>query len=278
MEAPNEHTGRATLVARAAIFWILCVIMLGSAPARAAEPAVSDSTTSGSADAESTSVGIASETVPPATASVEPPTILRVKKPSTFTLRGRPYPETKWFAVLQAGVIMMPGHDADARRSQPAGTTDPPYVTYSDNNPVHGFADVGAMRNLGTRWAVGANLHAEEDAIGFMVRGRRWLGRSFSFDLATGYLDTRDRIPSAGGNKPSWINQAQLNCFNVLTITAQTDTWRYEQEEIQLGETTRVVESGTNFYWGAGLQYVPGVVGTILAGIIVVSLFAMPPT
>ena len=263
------------MIARAVMFWVLCVILVWSVPARADEPTSSDTTSSGPTEVESTFVGIVSESFPPATASVEPPTVLRVKKPPTFTLRGRPYPETKWFAVLQVGAIMMPGHNADARRRQSGGITDG-YVTYSDNNPVHGFADVGLMRNLGTRWAVGANIHAEEDAVGLMLRGRRWLGRSFSLDLATGILDTGDRIPSAGGNKPSWINQAQLNCFNVLTITAQTDTWRFEQDA--LGETPGIVETGTNFYWGAGLQYVPGVVGTILAGIILVSLFAMPPT
>lgn len=194
----------------------------------------------------------AAEPSDPDSVAVTPANVESTKTVPSFTFRARPYPEAKWFGLLQCGVIIMPEPEDD---------------------PFHVTFEAGLMRNVGRRWAAGVSVHAEDDAAGLMLRGRRWFGRHVSFDLATGYMNP-DRVPPEGGNRTSWLNRAELNLFNVVILVAQTDTWRYDHGEMKHTLTPDLVETGTNWYVGGGLQYVPGLVGTILAALVVLSVFA----
>jgi hypothetical protein len=143
-------------------------------------------------------------------------------------------------------------------------------------DPLHPFADVGFMRNLGRKWAAGANLHVEDDAVGAMLRGRRWLWRSLSVDVATGFLNPHDRIVSEGGIQVAWVNQAQLNLFNIASVVVQSNTWGYHPGKAEFSPSSDKVESGTGLYVGGSLQYIPSVVGALVAVGVLLALVRMP--
>jgi hypothetical protein len=165
-----------------------------------------------------------------------------VRKNKDLTFRGYPYPETKWFFLLQTGILA--GIDRDP-------------------NPAHLVFDFGVMRNLGPHWAAGINLHAQAgdvSGVGVILRGRRWLSRSISVDLGAGFLNPGD-LPYLS---TVWIGQAHLNLGNVASMTLEMDRWKrddsgtsyyYVPPGLQDG-----VESGTSWKAGGTIGYLPGVV------------------
>ncbi|HET9250553.1 MAG TPA: hypothetical protein VFP58_00380, partial [Candidatus Eisenbacteria bacterium] len=113
------------------------------------------------------------------------------QKGKDLTFRGYPAPETQMYFLFQTGMI---------------------YMVDAEDEPARLTIDAGLMKNLGPSWAVGGNLHLEsgdeEGGIGALVRGRRWLSRSVSVDLATGFLSPTESYPTNGGTETSWITQA----------------------------------------------------------------------
>ena len=184
---------------------------------------------------------------------LEPASRPPIKRNKTITFRGYPYPETKWFFIAHPGVLV-----------RISGANNPDYV----------FLDWGLMRNLGPRWAVGANIHSRLDAEvqhGFMLRGRRWWNRSISTDLAAGFQDS-------GPFATAWLAQAHLNLGNVATFTLEMQRWSYDYSEYYY-YTPSPELPGSEIQWNAGgsIGYVPGLIAlgiaTLAAIIITLSVY-----
>jgi len=169
-----------------------------------------------------------------------------------ITFRGHRYPETQSFIILQTGMI---------------------YLLDADDDPARLTIDLGVMRNLGPNWAVGINGHVEsgdgEGGAGVMVRGRRWLGRSASLDVATGFLSPEsEESYTNGGNTTSWISQAHLNLGNAVSLMVQMDRWKDEPVP-EPSPFAPVEASGTNWYVGGTVGYLPGVIALLAFGTLV---------
>jgi hypothetical protein len=171
-----------------------------------------------------------------------------------LTFRGHRFPKTQTFFIVQTGVI---------------------YLLEAEDEPARLTMDLGLMRNLGPSWAVGLNGHLEsgdgEGGVGLMLRGRRWLGRDASVDLATGFLSPySEEAYTNGGNTTSWITQAHLNWGNAVSITVQADRWRDEAGPYpDLYVPPLVSASGTNWYVGGTIGYVPGLLALLGFGTLV---------
>lgn len=181
------------------------------------------------------------------TDSEQEPRHTKVRKNKSVTFRGYPYPETKWFFIMQTGALV------------PVNTA---------SNPLLLTFDLGVMRNLGPHWAVGVNFHTrygEFAGRGLVLRGRRWLDRSISADLAGGFVDPVD----SGTNTRSWIGQAHLNFGNVGSITFEVERWKHDYSAYPYYSTLPDrVASGTNMRAGGTLGYLPGV-GALVGGYLI---------
>ena len=176
-----------------------------------------------------------------------------------LTFRSHPYPETSAFFILQAGYVAIVKTDDHLAEGRP-------------------LLDFGLMKNLGRHWAVGGTFHVEagdgEGGYGPMVRGRRWLGQDASFDLSTGFLVPTDTDPGGGGGtETAWVNQAELNFGNILSLTGEMQTWRKEYGALQsLYGAPAPSASGTNWYAGGRLSYLPGIIGVVAFGVLIATV------
>ncbi len=169
-----------------------------------------------------------------------------------FTFLGHPYPHTRIFTVLQIGALGILGNGHD--------------------DGIMTF-DLGVMGNIDEHWALGVIFHTEGDEAsdsGFLVRGRRWLGETMSIDLATGFVQ-HDPWPPL---ETSWVNQAQLNFGNLASFTVEMETWKLNEKDLsQSGYYVMQAGSGTNWYVGGSLNYLPGVVAFLALGILVLASY-----
>ena len=173
------------------------------------------------------------------------PTVTKESKSTKtheFTMRSHRYPETKMFTIMQFGAL---------------GALNDPY--YGADNPKLTI-DLGVMGNLDKNWALGANFRVEsdetDDATGLMLRGRRWLGKDASLDIATGLL-------SHGTNGPpleaSWVNQAQLNIGNVGSVAVEMQRWKMNGMDFgKNGVYSMQTGSGTQWLVGGSFHYLAG--------------------
>jgi hypothetical protein len=88
-------------------------------------------------------------------------------------LRGSPLPETKFFWMVQAGVLARADHRVEGEEGS------------------HGYFDVGGMKNISPRFALGGTLGAADDGVDYQrfvvkPRLRTWLGRGYALDVAPG--------------------------------------------------------------------------------------------
>jgi hypothetical protein len=167
-----------------------------------------------------------------------------------ITFQGHPYPQTRVFTILQIGVLGLLGHEP-----------------YTDGGKM--TLDLGFMANIDEHWALGANFHLEGDESdnGVLVRGRRWLGRTMSFDVATGFLQHGSGGPPL---ETSWINQAHLNFGNLASFTVEMETWKLNGKDFdQNGYYVMQTGSGTSWYMGGSMNYIPGLVIFAALGILV---------
>jgi hypothetical protein len=89
-----------------------------------------------------------------------------------------------------------------------------------------------------------------------MLRGRRWLGKDASLDIATGVL-------SHGTNgaplEASWVNQAQLNIGNVGSVTVEMQRWKLNGMDYgKNGVYGMQTDSGTQWLVGGSFHYLAG--------------------
>jgi len=97
------------------------------------------------------------------------------KPPGKPFLRGQPLPGMKHFLMVQAGVLVRADDHLDGEEDS------------------HGYFDVGAMKNVSPKVALGGTIGAvsdgrDYDRIAIKPRVRTWLGRGYAFDFAPGFF------------------------------------------------------------------------------------------
>ena len=129
-----------------------------------------------------------------------------------FCFRGRPLPFCTAFAITEFGV---------ARASE----NDPDFLVVPHVEPTVVFWELGVMRNIGARSALGGSvLFTSRFSIGMKARYRQWLGREFSLDVAPG-LTLEQEGPSI--RTPSFTGHIGINYGDWLGLGAMLETTRF---------------------------------------------------
>jgi hypothetical protein len=238
---PMMKAARDTLTAWPLLLGVMCFV---SATARAdPEPGV-----------RSAAFELAPDSTEPSNASrglpKEPADQKKVGPPQ---FRGRPLPIKKGFPLIQAGVL---GRLND--RGQEA---------------TEAFAmDLGGMKNLSPRHALGMTLGLVADTdytrIGLKPRYRRWLGRTFSLDVAPGIFLPIDAETGPNHHSPGFVGELSLSAGDWVSLTGLVEVVEKERpvysDEIPAGSDTQ-----TSYYLGAKAGGEAGIVTAILMGLAV---------
>lgn len=175
------------------------------------------------------------------------------RQPRDLSFLARSYPDARWFVVFQYGMLATIDND-DASRL---------------------VLDWGFMRNLGPHWALGVSVHhrlGEAGGTGVVLRGRRWVSRSISVDLATGPFHPQTSSPyDPGGNIPGWIGQAHLN-LGAASVRLEVERWKDDYSKGYYPEASDKVETGTRWRMGGTLSHVPGLVALLIITPVVASV------
>ena len=122
--------------------------------------------------------------------------------------------------------------------------------------------ELGGMRNVGARSAVGGALHVgifdRGTAYGVKPRFRRWLSPAVALDVSPGII-----ILAAAGNSVGFTGHVGLSLRDWVALTLQAETRPPD------------FEGGKRIKWSGGgrLGAVPGTI-TGIAGLVLVSVFA----
>lgn len=172
---------------------------------------------------------------------------------------GKPMPECRTFLITELGVY--------------ARLDDDP--TQASDNPVYFTLDLGIMKNVSDRHAVGLTAfggsgdgHAR---VGTRFRYRRWLSRYTSVDVAPGLLFYGSEDGGYTHQAPGVILGTTVNWRDWVALGFEVEHSRYRIEGYMPGETAAPEEvSDTTWRAGGKLGSAPGVVGTaILVGFFV---------
>lgn len=228
-------------------------------------------------------------------------TVIPATIPSTrrIPILDEPFPEVSPSVALDGPPATSEPAAAAASMSRPAGTTwrgsAPPgcrdfilteagaSASLSGDLPDAGTAltwDLGYMRNLGSRSAVGGSFYlraysAEWLTVGFRPRYRHWLGRRTALEIGPGL------VLSSGGDFGG-VNQApplafgSLNTSLALTygdlvaVTLEFDALRFEDSDTPPAWSWEYyvpgsVEGGTHSAWYAGARF-GGWLGPVATG------------
>ena len=163
--------------------------------------------------------------------------------PRGLSFTGKPLPETRWFLITHAGLALRVDEGS-------------PLYERSD---AYILTDFGAMRNVGKRWAVGANLYVGADdyrsRVGPKARVRYWLGRETAVDAAAGFLLTGNDDWKGTAIFPGYVGEINLGLKELL-VTGAVETVDIEKSGIR--------ERDTSWYVGAKAG---GVTGAILTAV-----------
>jgi hypothetical protein len=124
--------------------------------------------------------------------------------------RGKPAPKCRFFTIIEAGYLL------DSKETR---------------NFQHIMCEAGLMVNLNKHHALGATFYIypkEESSRGFKLRYRRWLGSSFSLDIAPGLMLADGR---AHTKKPQFTGHIGLNYKDIVALISQVDIKRYRSKE-----------------------------------------------
>jgi len=165
--------------------------------------------------------------------------------------RGHPFPECRSFLITEVGLFYPRSRSSieGGRRTEAA-------------------ADLGWMKNVSERDAVGGTIHGKlaNDYVraGLRARYRRWLGRSVSVELSPGIIVANQDDLRDAYLLPGLVAGATLNLGDMVGISVEAERARYSREE-SLG--TGVIESRfSETTWRAGwkLGWVPGGGGALI--------------
>ena len=174
--------------------------------------------------------------------------------------RGKPLPEVRSWWVLETGFKL-----------RAAGSNVP-----FDKGSWIITGDLGYMRNLSRRSAIGLTVYAGRDddggQLGLRPRYRYWLGRQVALDLSPGIL-------IAGGNHssdprfPAFVATASVNVADWCAFTMQYQRIRFHSDESSYAGTLPTKGTQTAMYAGLtvgsylGLTLPLGVLGLLVASL-----------
>jgi hypothetical protein len=159
-------------------------------------------------------------------------TIRETKAPQPLCFHGRPLPQCRAFWLTEFGISPF----------------EPWFVW-----------ELGGMRNIGPRSAVGGTLYLRIDggtAYGLMPRFRRWLSPVVALDVSPGII-----ILAGAGNSAGFAGHIGLSFRDWLALTLQAETVPPDFEGGQ-----RVKWSGGGRL-GAGPGTITGIAGLVLLGV-----------
>lgn len=179
---------------------------------------------------------------------------VRYKPANPFVpvLRGHPKPEKDWFPVIQAGTLFQ------LNRSDVVGEDSEGAVVL----------DLGAMKNVGTRGAIGGSVYfgfdPDRSRVGAKLRYRRWLTRSISIDAAPGFVIGGT---TQNGNRyyayPGFVGELGLSLADWVTVTGQVETRHVTQSQRNIAWSSsgypnpalRPPEESTEVSWYLGAKF-----------------------
>ena len=146
-----------------------------------------------------------------------------------------------------------------------------PVTPAESTNPLGVIAgDLGWMRNISDRAAVGGTAHArigigdDYARAGVRARYRRWLGRSTSVDLSPGVILANKDDNQLGYQLPGLVASATLNLGDLAALSLEADYGRYSRQVfVPPGVYDR--RRFTEVTWRAGwkLGSVPGTISMV---------------
>src|SRR5207249_7423776 len=145
--------------------------------------------------------------------------------------RGRPLPQCRAFWLTEFGLILPDG----------------PLVW-----------ELGAMRNVGTRSAVGGSVYLRIDggtAYGVKPRLRRWLSPVVAVDVSPGII-----ILAGAGNSVGFAGHVGLSFRDLVALTVQAET---VPPDFAGGKRVKWFGGGR---LGAGLGTITGIAALVLTG------------
>ena len=171
--------------------------------------------------------------------------------PRSFAMTSGPLPNTRSFMITHLGI---------------AARVDAGSPLYNKGD-AYALADLGWMRNVSQRFAVGGDMYVGGDdyrlRFGPKLRLRYWVSRAVSVDLAPGVLLWGDEDWHGDAHFPGFVGEASLSCEDVL-LTA-------EVESIDISDWYGAEDRDTSWYIGGKVGGVPGMVG-LFAGIIALAM------
>jgi hypothetical protein len=171
--------------------------------------------------------------------------------PKKFCFRGRPAPACTGFAIIEFGGAL------GAKDGEDGISSTWPYVERQI-----AFWELGLMRNLGTRSAIGGTLLlTSRFSVGIKARYRHWLGREFSVDLAPG-LTVYDERNYA--QVPAFTGHLTLNYGDWISVGGMLETSRFGPAPF-LGEPAATV---TKPFLTARIGSYPGLIGVGASGLV----------
>ncbi|HEX5031167.1 MAG TPA: hypothetical protein VFX78_06895, partial [Candidatus Eisenbacteria bacterium] len=177
-------------------------------------------------------------------------------------LRGQPLPELRRFLMVQSGVLVRTDGN-------------------SDSEDGHGWLDVGGMKNLSPRYALGGTLGVADDGksytrITVKPRLRTWLGRGYAIDVAPGIffptgdavVDDFTKVGSVG-----FTGELAFVASDWAAVTYVVEVIETEKDYYAYGLSTPLTStSGTEVFHYIGLK-AGGAVGLFLGALTFAGLF-----
>lgn len=175
----------------------------------------------------------------------------------SLTWRGHPYPETRSFMITEFGLMYR------LDRYPYVGGTGRLAITF----------DLGWMKNVGTRHAVGFSGYAmpadPTTRLGIRARYRRWLSRSVSVDVSPGVI-LGGEDSGIEYDPPGFVLGTTLNAGDLIAVMVDAElarNWTFAEESPPF--LTR--ETHTDVTWRAGAKLGSGL--GLLGAAAVVGLF-----
>jgi len=175
-----------------------------------------------------------------------------------LTWRGHPYPGTRSFMITELALM----YRLDRY----------PYSRFPSRTAV--TFDLGWMKNVGTRHAVGFSGYAmpadQTTRLGIRGRYRRWLSPSLSVDVSPGVIlggeDGGTNYDPPGAVLGVTLNSGDL--FAVMIDTELARSWEFASEDPPF--TTRITHTDVTWRAGAKIGSGLGFVGSlVLVGLVI---------
>jgi hypothetical protein len=185
-------------------------------------------------------------------------------------VRPRPLPEARSFLVTEVGVMI-----------QVVGAN----VTPGDD-VLQGVTDQGVMVNASEKLGVGLVFHGEagggRSRLGPEIRMRRWIGRNSSVDVQAGAMIWGGESNGIDFTGPSPHAQVTINGNDVIALQVQAQLHavhlRGDYPHVGGQPPTGIDEDHNELvmHAGARLGTVPGVVATVVLGLLTVIFVTAP--